>query len=140
MYKSLPRHYYLMSILGVVLSLVMVGDYLLTMLRVPAWLDLFTDAQIDLFLGLPQWMQAAWAVSIWGFGLGAVMMLLRSGPAPLAFMASVIGGLVYVLWLWLVIQAQAVIGMNGVYFLLVICALQGMFYLYSRALHKRGYI
>lgn len=50
-----------------------------------------TDAQIAHLNAMPMWMNAVWAIGVWGAVLGAVMLLLRKRLAVPVFAASLAG-------------------------------------------------
>lgn len=73
-------------------------DYVMTQTRNPAYLAQFTPEQRAYFDSFPAFMEAAWAIGIWGAVAGSLLLLLRSRHAVTAFGASLIGLLVSTIW------------------------------------------
>jgi hypothetical protein len=66
-------------------------DYLMTQLRVDAYMSSFTAEQLEYFYSYPAWAVAAWATGVWfAFG-GSVALLLRSRFAVPIFAISLLG-------------------------------------------------
>jgi len=67
-------------------------DYLMTQTRNEKYLANFTDPQRVYFESFPVWMEAVWALGVWGGLAGALLLLARSRHAVTAFAVS-LGGL-----------------------------------------------
>ena len=66
-------------------------DYVMTQTNNAAYLAQFTPEQRAYFDSFPMWMEAIWAIGVWGGVLGSVLLLMRSKWAFHAFVASLIG-------------------------------------------------
>lgn len=66
-------------------------DYLMTQTRNEAYLAGFTDPQRIYFESFPLWMEATWALGVWGGLAGALLLLARSRHAVTAFAVSLAG-------------------------------------------------
>lgn len=66
-------------------------DYLMTQTRNEAYLAHFTDPQRAYFDSFPLWMEATWALGVWGGLLGSLLLLARSRHAVAAFAVSLFG-------------------------------------------------
>lgn len=66
-------------------------DYLMTQTRNEAYLAQFTDPQRAYFDSFPMWMEATWALGVWGGLAGALLLLARSRYAVTAFAVSLAG-------------------------------------------------
>lgn len=53
-------------------------DYVMTQTGNAAYLAQFTAEQRAYFDSYPMWMEAVWAIGVWGGVLGAVLLLLRN--------------------------------------------------------------
>ena len=62
-------------------------DYVMTQTNNAAYLAQFTAEQRAYFDNFPMWMEAVWAIGVWGAVLGSVLLLLRSNWALQAFLA-----------------------------------------------------
>ena len=63
-------------------------EYIASMME-PMGID--TDAAIAYFSEFPVWLDAAWALGVWGALLGSVLLILRKRLAFMAFMVSLFG-------------------------------------------------
>ena len=77
-----------------------VSDYALTKLHNAWWLSSMAvdPAMIAKVDAAPVWGTFAWAVGVWASLLGAVLMLLRSRHATLAYLVSLVGAAVGFAW------------------------------------------
>jgi hypothetical protein len=73
-------------------------DYLMTQTRNAAYLAGYTDPQRLYFESFPWWMEAAWALGVWGGLAGSLLLLARSRFAEPAFALSLAGLLISTLY------------------------------------------
>lgn len=112
-------------------------DYVMTQTNNAAYLAQFTAEQRAYFDSFPLWMEAVWAIGVWGGVLGAVLLLLRSKWAFQAFLASLIAFAVSVVF-GQMSGGSAVMGMTGMVFSAVIFVLGLIFVMYSRMMTRKG--
>lgn len=112
-------------------------DYVMTQTNNAAYLAQFTAEQRAYFDSFPLWMEAVWAIGVWGGVLGAVLLLLRSKWAFQAFLASLIAFAVSVAF-GQMSGGSAVMGMTGMVFSAVIFVLGLIFVMYSRMMTRKG--
>jgi hypothetical protein len=88
-----PWHLWVVGVVAVLMNGFGCFDYTMTQLQGDAWLANMepTQTQLDWFHGMPAWVEAAWAVGVWGGLLGGVLLLLRRRWAMHAFAASFLG-------------------------------------------------
>jgi hypothetical protein len=89
-----PVHLWIIGVLATVWNAFGCFDYVMTQTGNAEYLAQFTDAQRDYFQSFPAWMEAAWAVGVWGALLGSLLLLIRSRHAVTAFILSLVGLLV----------------------------------------------
>ena len=89
-----PVHLWIVGALATLWNAFGCFDYLMTQTGNADYLAQFTDAQRAYFQSFPAWMEAAWAIGVWGALLGSLLLLMRSRHAVLAFEASLAGLLV----------------------------------------------
>lgn len=85
-------------------------DYTMTATRNPAWMAQMTPAMVDWLDAAPGWTMGTWALGVWGGLVGALLLLLRSRWAVLAFAASLAGLAANQAWQW---NAGLPQGMDG---------------------------
>lgn len=73
-------------------------DYVMTQTNNAAYLEMFTPQQRAFFQSFPVWMEAAWALGVWGAIAGSVLLLMRSKHAVWAFVVSLAGLAFSTLW------------------------------------------
>ena len=86
-----PLHLWIVGVLATLWNAGGAFDYLMTQTRNEAYLAQFTDPQRIYFESFPMWMEATWALGVWGGLLGALLLLLRSRHAVTAFAVSLAG-------------------------------------------------
>jgi hypothetical protein len=86
-----PLHLWIVGALAALWNAFGAFDYLMTQTRNQAYLAGFTDPQRAYFESFPLWMEAAWALGVWGGLAGALLLLIRSRHAVAAFAVSLAG-------------------------------------------------
>ena len=112
-------------------------DYVMTQTNNAAYLAQFTAEQRAYFDSYPMWMEAVWAVGVWGGVLGAVLLLLRMKWAFHAFLASLIAFAISVVFGQMSVGA-ALMGTTGMVFSAAIFLLGLGFVMYSRMMTRKG--
>ncbi len=112
-------------------------DYVMTQTNNAAYLAQFSAEQRAYFDSYPMWMEAVWAVGVWGAVLGAVLLLLRMKWAFHAFLASLVAFAVSVVY-GQMSGGNELMGTTGLIFSAVIFLLGIGFVLYSRAMTRKG--
>lgn len=114
-------------------------DYLMTNLKNQAYLSKFSAEQLAFFDSLPSWLTAFWAIGVWGGLAGAILLLMRSRHAVLAFGLSLVGAIVGLGYQMFIAKMPASMkeGMMGVmpWAIIVIAAL---FLWYAMSSEKKG--
>ena len=86
-----PKHLWIVGGLATLWNGFGAFDYVMTQTRNEAYLAGFTDPQRVYFESFPIWMEAAWALGVWGGLLGSLLLLVRSRFAVAAFAVSLAG-------------------------------------------------
>ena len=86
-----PWHLWVVGVVAVLWNGFGCVDYVMTQTRNEAYLANFTDPQRVYFDSFPVWMEAAWALGVWGGLAGALLLLVRSRHAVTAFIVSLAG-------------------------------------------------
>ena len=112
--------------------------YLMTQTANPAHMAAFTPEQRAHFAGLPVWMEAVWAVGVWGGVLAALLLLLRRRWAFPVFAVSFAAFLVNVAYNYALSEGSRIMGTEGhVLNALIVLVCIGEL-LYARAMTRRG--
>lgn len=112
-------------------------DYVMTQTNNAAYLAQFTPEQRAYFASFPLWMDAVWAIGVWGGVLAAVLLLVRSKWAFHAFVASLIAFVASVVY-GQMSEGSAIMGTTGMIFSGVIFVLGLIFVMYSRMMTRKG--
>jgi hypothetical protein len=93
-------------------------------------------AMLDAF---PTWMEFFWALSVWGSIAGSILLLLRNRYAVHAFMVSLIGMIVGIVYQMTAIEMPewASEGFMGVFPYVILLVGIGLL-LYARAMARKG--
>ena len=137
MTTSTPWHLWAVGLLSLLWNGYGGYDYVMTQTNNAAYLAQFTAEQRAYFDSYPMWMEADWAIGVWGGVLGAVLLLLRSKWAFHAFLASLIAFAVSVVY-GQMSEGAALMGTTGVIFSAAIFLLGLAFVMYSRMMTRKG--
>ncbi|NBC86437.1 MAG: hypothetical protein GVY25_09625 [Bacteroidetes bacterium] len=86
-----PKHLWIVGGLSLVWNAFGALDYLMTQLKVQAYMSNFSAEQLTYFYGFPAWADAAWALGVWGAVIGSTGLLLKKAWAQWAFAISILG-------------------------------------------------
>ena len=86
-----PLHLWIVGVIALLWNAFGCVDYILTQTNNADYLAQFTDEQRAYMESFPIWVEAAWAVGVWGALLGALLLLMRSRWAVTAFALSLAG-------------------------------------------------
>jgi len=89
-----PAHLWIVGVLSLVWDGFGAVDYMLSELRNPWYMSQFPPEIGELLDSFPAWATGAWAIGVWASLAGAVLLLLRSRHAVLAFVISFVGAAV----------------------------------------------
>lgn len=113
-----PLHLWIVGMVATLWNAGGAFDYLMTQTRNEAYLANFTDPQRVYFDSFPIWMEATWALGVWGGLAGALLLLARSRHAATAFAISLAGLAVSTVYQYVLstppedMMSGAMIGMN----------------------------
>ncbi len=113
-----PVHLWVVGILATLWNAFGCFDYLMTQTRNAQYLANFTDPQRIYFESFPVWMEAVWALGVWGGMAGSLLLLMRSRYAVAAFAVSLAGLAVSTVYQYVLatlpegMMTGAMIGMN----------------------------
>lgn len=71
-------------------------------------------AQRDVWLSMPAWVWAVYAVAVWVGLTGALVLLLRQNWTRLAFIVSLIAAIIQFGWVFLATRALATLGASAI--------------------------
>ena len=136
---SVPWHLWVVGVVALLWNGFGGYDYVMTRLQGDAYMRSagMTDAQIAHFNAMPVWMEAVWAIGVWGGVLGSILLLLRSKWAFHALLASLIAFAMSVVY-GQTTGGNAVMGSMGLIFSGVIFLIGLALVMYARAMTKRG--
>jgi len=137
MTTSTPWHLWVVGLIALLWNSYGGYDYVMTQTNNAAYLAQFTVEQRAYFTSFPLWMEAVWAIGVWGGVLGAVLLLMRSKWAFHAFLASLIAFAVSVVY-GQMSGGSAAMGTTGMIFSAVIFVLGLIFVMYSRMMARKG--
>lgn len=86
-----PWHLWVVAIVALLWNGFGAMDYFMTQTRNAEYMSAFTPEQLKFFYSMPTWVNATWAIGIWGAVLGSLLLLFRSQFATLAFRFSLLG-------------------------------------------------
>ena len=129
-----PFHLWIVAILAVLWNAIGAYDYIATQYRIESYMSKFTAEQLEYFYAFPTWMDAAWAVGIWGSVLGSLFLLFRNAWAIFFFGASILGLAVSSIYNFVLSDGLAVMGEGAGTFTAIIWAVALFLLYYSKAM------
>ena len=86
-----PVHLWIVGILAVLWNAVGCFDYFATQSQMESYMSQFTPEQLEYFYGFPAWVDACWAIAVWGSLLGSLLLLVRKAWAVWLFGLAILG-------------------------------------------------
>jgi len=133
-----PIHLWITGVLAVLWTAMGAFDYVATQIRLQSYMEQFTPEQLEYFYAFPPWMDAAWAIAVWGALLGSVALLSRKSWAVWLFGASILGMAISTLYNFVLTDGLAVMGSEAAIFTSVIWLIALLLFFYARSMAKRG--
>ena len=134
----MPWHLWVIGVVALLWNAMGALDYVMTQTRNEEYMSNFTPGQLSFFYGFPAWVDAAWAIAVWGGILGALLLLFRRRNAVWVFLASLIAMALTAFQNYVLSNGMEVIGdafTLGFTAAIFVAALA--LFLYARAMHKR---
>ena len=100
-----PAHVWIVGILATLWNAFGAYDYIMTQTNNAAYLSQFSAEERAFFDSFPAWMEAFWALGVWGALVGSLLLLIRSRYAVHAFGLSLVGIVVGMGYQYLVMEA-----------------------------------
>lgn len=137
--QGTPKHLWVIGILSLLWNAMGAVDYMMTELKVEAYMSQFTPEQLEYFYGFPTWVVATWALAVWGGVIGSLLLLLKKRWAVHVFLISLVAMVITSLRNYVFSNGLEVAGdAFTVIFTGVIFVVSLLLYLYARAMQKRG--
>ena len=135
-----PWHFWVIAVISVLWNSYGGYDYAMSQLKGDAYYQQMhmTEAQIAYVHSYPVWMVAVWAIGVWGAVLGSLLLLVRSRHAVAAFVASLAGFLMSLVYAYLLSDGSKTLGQQGMIMQLVILAGCLFFLWYARQMANKG--
>ncbi len=134
-----PRHLWVVGVIAFFWNAMGAVDYLLTQTKNEAYMEQFTTEQLEFFYGFPVWVEAAWAIAVWGGVLGTVLLLLRKGLAVPVFLVSLAAMVLTTIHNYILSNGMEVMGgVSALVFTVVIFIVAVLLWVYARAMRTRG--
>ena len=132
-----PIHLWLVGILSVVWNAVGAFDYTATQYRLESYMSQFTPEQLEYFYGFPVWMDAAWAIAVWGSLLASFGLLLRKAWSAWLFGVAIFGLAATSVYSFFLTNGKAIMGSDATMFTALIWVIALFLYFYARAMAER---
>lgn len=109
-------HLWLVGLLSLIWNMIGVVAWYNQIKRSPAWLADLTVAQVRFIETTPVWASVAFGLAVWAALLGAMALLLRRRLAFNAYVASLVGFIVHVVYVYGLNSGAALFGSEAVIF------------------------
>src|SRR5512134_2876734 len=111
-----PVHLWIVGILALLWNAIGCFDYFATQTKAEWYMSHFTPQQLEYFYAFPAWVDAAWAVGVWGSLLGAIGLLLRKAWSVWLFGLSILGLAGTAVYNFVLTDGMAVMGTGAAIF------------------------
>ena len=133
-----PVHLWIVGILSLLWNAAGAFDYSATQMKLDWYLANFTPEQLEYFNSFPAWVDAAWALGVWGSFLGSLALLLRKSWAVTLFGISILGLAGSTVYSYVLSDGRTLMGEGALMFSGAIWAIVLFLFFYSKAMDKRG--
>ena len=135
-----PWHLWLIGIVAVLFNAIGAFDFVMSMTQGAKYMASagMSPEQIALYLDLPVWMKAVWAIGVWGAFLASILLLMRRTLAFPIFALSLAAFLVHLFYMYVLTKGGEIMGAQMAVVSAVIAILLLIFSWYARAMAKRG--
>ncbi|MGB5290705.1 MAG: hypothetical protein WBN41_04570 [Lysobacterales bacterium] len=134
-----PWHLWVVGIVGTLWSAMGAMDYVMTKLKVESYMAAFTPEQLEFFYGFPIWVNAAWAIAVWGGVIGCIILLMRKSVAVEVLLVSFIAMVITAIHNYGLSNGLEVVGDTfSLVFTAIIFIVSLGLYLYAKAMRARG--
>lgn len=132
-----PVHLWIVGVLAVLWNAIGCFDYFATQTKMQAYMGQFTPEQLEYFYGFPMWVDAAWAIAVWGSLLASILLLLRKALAVWLFGLAILGMAATAVYSFVLSDGMALMGSGAVYFTGVIWVIALFLFFYAQAMARR---
>ena len=132
-----PMHLWIIGILAVLWNAIGAFDYTATQMQLEFYMGQFTAEQLEYFYGFPAWVDACWAVGVWGSLLGSLALLLRKALAAWLFGLAILGLAGSSFYNFVLSDGMAAMGDGATTFTAIIWVIALLLYFYAVAMAKR---
>lgn len=137
---SRPRSFWIIAVLALLWNLIGIAMFYMQIAMTPEQLVAMPAEQRAVYDATPSWLNAAFAVAVFGGALGALGLLLGKRWAVPMFLLSLLGLLVQMLGAYAVTPAWSAYGAAGLAMPILLVAIAVFLWLYSRKAAARGWI
>ncbi|MGK2926810.1 MAG: hypothetical protein ACSLE2_14435 [Lysobacterales bacterium] len=132
-----PVHLWIVGILAVLWNAVGCFDYYATQSKLESYMSQFTPEQLEYFYAFPMWVDAAWAVAVWGSLLASIGLLLRKAWSVWLFGLAILAMAATSVYSFVLSDGMALMGSGAMYFTAVIWVIALFLFFYAQAMAKR---
>lgn len=135
--KKTPVHLWVIGILALLWNAMGAFDYTATQMQLDFYMAQFSETQLEYFYGFPTWVDACWAIAVWGSLLGAIALLFRKALAAWLFGIAILGMAGTSVYNFVLSDGKAVMEEGGMTFTVIIWIIALLLYVYAVAMAKR---
>ena len=135
-----PKAYWVVAFLALVWNLVGLAMFYAQMTLEPSRLAALTEAERQVYLATPTWVNIAFGIAVAGGVLGALGLLLRRRWAVAMFGISLLAILVQFLGAYLSTPAWQAFGAAGLLMPVLLLVIAGFLWSYARRCAVRGWL
>jgi amino acid permease len=115
-----PIWFWIVAVLAVLWKGMGLWGYVSWQLFTDAYMEALTEPQRALFMAMPTWYVAIWALSVTTAFLGSVGLLIRTKHAVWLFAVALVGFILTCIWSYGVMGSAEAMGTTGIVFSVII--------------------
>ena len=138
--SSRPASYWIVAVLALLWNLLGVAMFCMQIAITPDQIAAMPPEQRQILQDTPQWLQAAYAVAVFGGVLGAIGLLMKRRWAITFFLLSLLGLIVQIAGTFAMTRAWQILGPAGLAMPVLLLVIALFLLSYSRRAAARGWL
>lgn len=134
-----PKSFWVIGVLALLWNFMGVFQFYLATFGLDAMIESLSEAQADLYRGIPMWYTVIFAIAVFTGLLGSITMLVRKKITVPLFGISLLAVLVAQVYWILGTDVMEVMGASSVIMPLIVIAISIFLYFYNKGAAKNGW-
>ncbi len=138
--QQIPVWFWVVSALALVWNLMGIMAYIQQVTLTPEALAAMTESQQALYNNTPAWINGVFAISVFGGGLGCLLLLMKKALAQILFIISLLAVLTQMGYVFFVSQSIDSFGPGGMIMPLMIIIIAALLVWFAKSSKEKSWI